>query len=616
MFGLSEVLQIISVIHQQAKDAKANQEQCKRLIQRICLIEQLIRPLENLKDISSYQKGIDSLHKTLSECAVFIENLSGKNWFQLALKAGTCKDKFSVLNHELAAGVQLLQLGMDVKQLTDHQQDLVDQEADRVSFSKKQDEIIELNYAANKKLHRLDVNIREYNDLLAGQLTSMKIHLKALAHNADVKPLIDPHYHLHYFELKFDGKLSAGDLGEIYLGRWREYTKVLIKTLGNTFLAAEEKAVAANPLIREIQIVSRLRHSNIAQFYGACLEPARTCLVIEYLNGGSLFDILGKEKLTHNQQQRIALDIAQGLYYLHTQGICHRDLRSHHVLLDDQGGAKLTEFGFASIRSASIRSLKEQKRVPLQQWQPPEFFERGKEYTAKSDIFSFGVILWELMTSQRPYANLSESELANHLLSGKRETITKDIPIGYAELIQACWQADPEKRPELPSIIQQLKMISAQQRPISPTGEEYYQQGCAREKLKDYSGAFINYEKSSSKGFYRAKTNLGLLFLANVDGIPVNKEKAYQNFLEAAEKSHVRAMFNVATMLEYGDGVKKDLQQALQWYDAASKLGDKKATEKVIRVQQKLKELSVAQNEQKQQNSQLQTVNRLSSFGK
>jgi TPR repeat protein len=168
------------------------------------------------------------------------------------------------------------------------------------------------------------------------------------------------------------------------------------------------------------------------------------------------------------------------------------------------------------------------------------------------------------VTSKRPYTQVTLQEFAKHLLSGKRETIPAEVPAVYAEIIQACWQENPTKRPDLLTIIQLLEKY--QIRSASPDGEEYYQQGAKYEKEQDYIQAHTCYEKAVGKNYYRAKTNLAMFFLQNKGKAkPEDKPKAYPLLLDAASSGHhVRAMFNLAQMFEYGDGVeKKDLAQAL-----------------------------------------------------
>jgi serine/threonine protein kinase len=294
---------------------------------------------------------------------------------------------------------------------------------------------------------------------------------------------------------------------------------------------------------------------------------------MEYMEKGSLYDLLGKIKLSAEQQKQMALDIARGLHYLHTQGVCHRDLKSANILVDAYGKAKLTDFGLSKTNAVSVKTIHE--RSQAFQWQAPEFFKRGEDYTAKSDIYSYGVILWELVTGQRPYAQMKEKELIDFILKGNRETIPDTAPKEYKDIIQGCWHTDPNKRLELATIIHQLEAY--QPRPASPSPEEYYQQGIEFEKKKDYEHAYPCYEKSANKGYFRGQTNLGLFLLVGKGGMKPDKPKAHQLFLTSAQKGHVRGMFNLAMMLKSGDGIPQDIPGAMKWFKQAAEKGDQEA---------------------------------------
>jgi len=117
--------------------------------------------------------------------------------------------------------------------------------------------------------------------------------------------------------------------------------------------------------------------------------------------------------------------------------------------------------------------------------------------------------------------------------------------------------------------------------------EIFYEQGLAHEKRKEYKQAYECYQQSANGGYYRALTNIGLLYLRGL-GVEQDKIEACKYLLQAAQKGHARAQYNLATMLRHGDGIEKDLVQALNWYKTAADQGDKKAQEKFVQLQNEL----------------------------
>ena len=304
---------------------------------------------------------------------------------------------------------------------------------------------------------------------------------------------------------------------------------------------------------------------------------------MEYMERGSLYHVLNKGPLTADQQKQVALDIARGLYYLHSQKVLHKDLKSGNILINNHGQAKISDFGLSKVTFASVRSI--QKQTGDLEWQAPEAIQ-GTGYTEASDIYSFGVILWELFTRKKPFANLSGMALMDAIIAGKREAIPKDMPTEMQTIITSCWDKEPTKRPYVSTLIRDLE--SYQPRPPSPTPEAYYNQGIVAEKNKDYATAIPFYQKAAAKGYPRAKTNLGWIALKGLDGQSHGHARALRFFVEGAEGGHIRAMYNLGLMFETGDGVAIDLHKSLSWYRKAAEKGDKESEQKVIELSQQL----------------------------
>lgn len=569
--ALKNIYLVTKLIYGQVQLVKLNQAQCKRLAERIEIIEQSVQGLEQVKDKSQYKKGLNDLLERLQRCLDLMKQLSQAGAFKAFFKAGNYNQEFLNLNAELQTVIQQLNLGLAAQQICNREKDKQDQQADMEFVKQNHKEIIDEVQQANVGIGQLDLELKENHDIVMNQFESMKALLMGLNRSAE-KPPIDPHHIAPYFELIFDKKLGSGSFGQIYLGRWREQVMV-IKSIEGDF-GEEDRA----QFIREVQIMSQCRDKHITQFYGASLEPGRACLLMEHMERSSLYQVL-ENPLPPPLQKQMALEIAQGLQYLHVRDILHRDLKSANVLVNADNHAKLSDFGLSKTRATSVKTTL--RKSEATRWLAPECFTRGGVYTAQSDIYSYGVILWELVTGKRPYAGATDAEIPERTIKGKRDTLD-GISEPYASLIKGCWTIDPAKRPTLVHIIQTLEKHVL--RPPSPSPEEHYNQGLQFDQLKDYTHALESYQKALEKGHVKAGTNLGLFFLLGKAGAP-NKTKAYQYFLDAAQKDHPRAMTNLAIMLKRGDGIPQNIPEALTWFKKAAKLGDTQAAAEVVKLE-------------------------------
>jgi serine/threonine protein kinase len=569
---LHSIYAVTKLIYDQVQQVKANQAQCQRLYERVTIVTQAIKQLETVKDAEHYRSGLFALQKCLQNCLALVQTFVQKEgWFKHVLKAGMDKERFESVNAELQTAIAQLDLGLNAQQIINREHDKVDQAKDNAAIQAQQDTIIKLNQEELKKIQELHLHQDELHMILMQQLTSMREQIKVLnVAQPLAKPPIDPKLVVPYFDIVFEQKIAQGFLGKIYRGRWCEQT-VAIKTLEGELSSAD-----AQQFIREVNIMGRLHNPNIVQLYGASLEASRACLVMEYMEQGSLWQLLRQTALNPEQQRQIALDIAKGLYYLHSKQILHRGLKSANVLISQYGQAKLSDFGLAKTQYSSIQTIKTQSQAVA--WLAPETLDCG-DYTEASDIYSFGMVVWEVVTGKPPYAGKKEADIISHVVDkGQREHLPAEVPDIYKKLIQQCWQAEPCQRPILTDILRQLEAY--QPRPGSPSGEACYQQGLANEQKKAYVAAYQDYRHSACKGYIKAYANLGFFYLKGLGGAPLDKSEAFRNFMKGAESGHARAMANVATMLEHGDGVAKDLNQALYWYEQAAAQGDAKANVK------------------------------------
>jgi len=208
----------------------------------------------------------------------------------------------------------------------------------------------------------------------------------------------------------------------------------------------------------EAQRHGLLRHPNVLSLYGVCIEPGKYCIVMELMTKGSLDKLLhSTEELPWAMRLSIALNITEGLYYLHENGIIHCDLKSLNVLLDEHGNACLADFGLAKVKSESqsTGSTAGQARGTTR-WMAPELFKRGGKPTVLSDIYALGMVFWELASRKYPFEDdtqANDAVIISWIKDGERETIPEGTPVAYAQLLTECWAQRNEDRPPTAKLV-------------------------------------------------------------------------------------------------------------------------------------------------------------------
>ncbi|KAJ8427118.1 hypothetical protein Cgig2_030280 [Carnegiea gigantea] len=210
---------------------------------------------------------------------------------------------------------------------------------------------------------------------------------------------------------------------------------------------------------QEVYIMRKVRHKNVVQFIGACTKPPSLCIVTEFMSGGSVYDYLHKHRGTFKLPSllKVAIDVSKGMNYLHQNNIIHRDLKAANLLMDENEVVKVADFGVARVKAQSGVMTAE---TGTYRWMAPEVIEH-KPYDHKADVFSFGIVVWELLTGKLPYEYLTPLQAAVGVVQkGLRPTIPKNIHPKLAELLERCWQQDPALRPDFSEIIAILQQIA------------------------------------------------------------------------------------------------------------------------------------------------------------
>lgn len=238
-------------------------------------------------------------------------------------------------------------------------------------------------------------------------------------------------------------------------------------------------------LMTELTIMKQAGgHPNIVSLLGACSKEGPLYLVMEFVSGGNLLAYLRSNRcenphyinmsssLNERQLLKIAEDVANGMNYLSSLNLLHRDLAARNVLLTEEKVAKVTDFGLArDVHTEGIYTKTTTSgRLPVK-WMAPESI-RFYSYTSKSDVWSFGILLWEIITlGECPYPGIPARLLAGKLMSGYRMTKPSQCSDELYEVMRACWQLDTEARPTFAELANILHGILAR------TGRAYVNLG-------------------------------------------------------------------------------------------------------------------------------------------
>lgn len=261
------------------------------------------------------------------------------------------------------------------------------------------------------------------------------------------------HWEIAPSALKVFDLLGKGAFGTVYKAKWMG-TDVAVKVVDHESMSPE----AYRDFLSEISMMSNLRHPNVLILLGGSLTPPNLYFVTEYMSQGSLDKVLlAYPHLDWKVRLSMAIDMAKGLYYLHHQSppILHRDLKSLNILVDENFRCKVADFGLSVDKSENLK-----EKMGTLNWVAPECVGiSGEPYDEKSDMWSFGMILWELVAGRIPFAGLTQLQVLRRIDTHELEPIPEGTDPRYAALIEWCWNSERRQRPSISNALSILEAI-------------------------------------------------------------------------------------------------------------------------------------------------------------
>lgn len=250
------------------------------------------------------------------------------------------------------------------------------------------------------------------------------------------KDFVDKGWVIPETDLQLRESIGKGEFGDVMLGILRN-EKVAVKML------KDEGAV--QKFLAEASVMTTLEHENLVKFIGLVFSRKHIYLVTEYMSKGSLVDYLrsrGRQHITKKDQINFAYDTASGMEYLEAKKVVHRDLAARNVLISETCVAKVSDFGLAREECYNL----EVGKLPIK-WTAPEALKNG-HFSNKSDIWSFGILLWEIYSFGRvPYPRIPLADVVKHVEVGYKMEAPDGCPLEIYEMMRQTWDLNPSKRP-------------------------------------------------------------------------------------------------------------------------------------------------------------------------
>ncbi|XP_006811442.1 tyrosine-protein kinase STK-like [Saccoglossus kowalevskii] len=256
--------------------------------------------------------------------------------------------------------------------------------------------------------------------------------------------------------IQLQKRIGDGQFGEVFKGVWNRRTPVAVKCMKAGSMFPQE-------FLKEAEIMKNLRHDHLLQLLAVCSDREPIYIVTELMSNGSLLEYLRNERdeermLTEGQLIDMMAQVASGMQYLEANNYIHRDLAARNVLVGENNLCKVADFGLTRLINGEYIAQRDTK-FPVK-WTAPEA-ANYQRFTIKSDVWSFGILMFEIITKGRvPYAALGTQETLNFLARNERMAKPHECSNALYELMLKCWEQEPFNRPTFEFMFSYLDAFS------------------------------------------------------------------------------------------------------------------------------------------------------------
>ncbi|XP_058030721.1 tyrosine-protein kinase HCK isoform X2 [Ahaetulla prasina] len=242
--------------------------------------------------------------------------------------------------------------------------------------------------------------------------------------------------------LVLEKKLGAGQFGEVWMATYNSHTKVAVKTM-------KQGSMTVTAFLEEANIMKTLQHDKLVRLHAVVTKEEPIFIITEFMEKGSLLDFLKSEEGKKQPFPKLidfSAQVAEGMAFIEQRNYIHRDLRAANILVSALLVCKIADFGLARVIDDNEYTAREGAKFPIK-WTAPEAINYGS-FTIKSDVWSFGILLMEIITyGQTPYPGRTNLEVMRALERGYRMPRPQDCPQELYEIMMRCWKQKPDDRP-------------------------------------------------------------------------------------------------------------------------------------------------------------------------
>ncbi|KAM9306496.1 tyrosine-protein kinase ABL1 isoform 2-T2 [Pholidichthys leucotaenia] len=301
-----------------------------------------------------------------------------------------------------------------------------------------------LYVSSESRFNTLAELVHHHSTVADGLITTL--HYPAPKRNKPTIYGVSPNYdkwEVERTDITMKHKLGGGQYGEVYEGVWKKYSlTVAVKTLKEDTMEVEE-------FLKEAAVMKEIKHPNLVQLLGVCTREPPFYIITEFMTHGNLLDYLrecNREEVNAVVLLYMATQISSAMEYLEKKNFIHRDLAARNCLVGENHLVKVADFGLSRLMTGDTYTAHAGAKFPIK-WTAPESLAYNK-FSIKSDVWAFGVLLWEIATyGMSPYPGIDLSQVYELLEKDYRMDRPEGCPEKVYELMTACWRWNPSDRP-------------------------------------------------------------------------------------------------------------------------------------------------------------------------
>ncbi|KAM9854558.1 mixed lineage kinase domain-like protein isoform 1-T2 [Aulostomus maculatus] len=462
------ILSIASEIYSLVEKVKANKKRCQRVSDRVRALDELVRSVKDRRGAEAsadVDRALEELVITLTSARELIKTYTSSNWAKRIVNSSCHGDEFTSVNERLNDAFQVVSGALQVEQSNTlsqvfelaarQEQDMVDGRADEEELKRGL-----MEYMKDQQ--------REFSQLRIKVEKAVEMMSKPSATNEVIR-MIKPD------ELKYEypkNPFMTTKTSEVYRGEYRGFMVAIKRYIDPKNSSLREVRSIFN---KEVETMRRFESPNILRMFGICVQDEgavnpQFLIIMEYCEKGSLRNVLDSDcELSWTRKAQMCLDAAQGLYRLHQteeKSKVHGCINSSKFLVAEGYRVKLGGFELAKTETSlkkQTRAKEEQKISSLCYTCPQMLNNINHVYSKGCEMYSFGIVLWEIATQKRPFDECSDTEIHQKVCTEEfKEPVPDDCPEPLRRLIDDCRTNDCFQRPSAGVMMDKLRSAVAQ----------------------------------------------------------------------------------------------------------------------------------------------------------